>query len=286
MSQSSLRYPDFICIGAQKAGTTWLNVVLSGHPRVWLPRIKEIHYFNELYCPGHRSWTVGHRNSCVASSLKEELSRDKALDSKRLAELAHLAAETISDEWYGRIFASALDNQIAGEMTPEYSLLPEAGIRHLAKLNRKVKIIFMIRDPVDRAWSHMRMLASVYNFGSTIDNLAPMTKNHDVLDRCDYSAILRRWLEFISPERLIVLNYDDIAKAPEDVLSRAYDFLGLEAYPLPGDVLREKVFEGPSGQLPEPIYKLLRDELRPCYESLHPLVEKAFQPWIAKHFTA
>jgi hypothetical protein len=132
----------------------------------------------------------------------------------------------------------------------------------------------------------MRMLASTYNFDDTINNLTPMTKRRDILDRCGYSAILRRWLEIVSPERLIVLNYDDIAKAPEDVLSRVYHFLDLYAYPLPSAILRAKVFEGPRRQLPEPIYKLLRDELRPCYENLHPLVEKAFQPWIGRHFSA
>lgn len=287
MTDASLRYPDFICIGAQKAGTTWLNFVLSNHPRVWLPRIKEIQYFNELYCPNHRSWTVEHRSGGASRArgwLEQDASRDKSLDPSRIAELALLASETISDEWYGNIFAFARDDQIAGEMTPEYSLLPEAGVHHLCDLNRDAKIIFMIRDPIDRAWSHMRMLASKYNYEICFAGLAPLTRLPDVLDRCDYSAILRRWLAIFSPERLIVLNYDDIARAPEDMLARAEDFLDLDPYPLPSAILRERVFEGPSHPMPEPIHQLLRDALRPCYENLHPLVEQAFEPWIAKHF--
>ena len=39
--------PDFICIGAQKAGTTWLYWQLAAHPDFWMPPRKEIHYFNE-----------------------------------------------------------------------------------------------------------------------------------------------------------------------------------------------------------------------------------------------
>jgi hypothetical protein len=40
-------YPDFLGIGAQKAGTTWLGRNLEAHPEVWMPRVKEVHYFDE-----------------------------------------------------------------------------------------------------------------------------------------------------------------------------------------------------------------------------------------------
>ena len=40
------RLPDFLCIGAQKSGTTWLYHNLKQHPQVWLPPVKELHYFD------------------------------------------------------------------------------------------------------------------------------------------------------------------------------------------------------------------------------------------------
>jgi hypothetical protein len=39
-------YPNFLGIGAQKSGTTWLHDNLARHPQVWLPPVKEIHYFD------------------------------------------------------------------------------------------------------------------------------------------------------------------------------------------------------------------------------------------------
>src|SRR3984957_2732032 len=48
-NSKALRFPDFLCIGAQKAGTTWLHKMLGQHPGAWLPPIKEIHYFDRLY---------------------------------------------------------------------------------------------------------------------------------------------------------------------------------------------------------------------------------------------
>ena len=41
--------PNFLCIGAQKSGTTWLYYNLKEHPQIWLPLYKEIHYFDEIY---------------------------------------------------------------------------------------------------------------------------------------------------------------------------------------------------------------------------------------------
>ena len=40
-------FPDFIGIGAQKAGTTWLHHNLQAHPGIWMPKEKELHYFDE-----------------------------------------------------------------------------------------------------------------------------------------------------------------------------------------------------------------------------------------------
>ena len=55
------RAPDFLGIGVQKGGTTWLYENLRNHPEIFMPRVKEIQYFNEIYVPRHRTWIGGHR---------------------------------------------------------------------------------------------------------------------------------------------------------------------------------------------------------------------------------
>ena len=52
--------PKFLCIGAQKAGTSWLYAQLQSHPEVWMPPVKELQFFNHLYVPEHRAWTTWH----------------------------------------------------------------------------------------------------------------------------------------------------------------------------------------------------------------------------------
>ena len=41
--------PDFVCIGAPKSGTTWLYRNLNTHPSIWIPAVKELHYFDALF---------------------------------------------------------------------------------------------------------------------------------------------------------------------------------------------------------------------------------------------
>ena len=54
------RKPTFICIGAQKTGTTWLHKMLKKHPDVWIPkRPKEIHFFNREILRKPLSWYEG-----------------------------------------------------------------------------------------------------------------------------------------------------------------------------------------------------------------------------------
>ena len=62
-----------------------------------------------------------------------------------------------NDEWYLSLFAGRVG--ISGDITPTYGLLSEADVDSMKSVIPNVKIIFLLRDPIDRAWSHMRMQA-------------------------------------------------------------------------------------------------------------------------------
>src|ERR1700759_3980060 len=72
-SPSEHRYPDFLCIGAQKAGTSWLDRNLRRHPKLWLPPMKELQFFSHLYLPAARKWTTRQRQEKGAKLLKRYL---------------------------------------------------------------------------------------------------------------------------------------------------------------------------------------------------------------------
>lgn len=68
--------PNFLCIGAQKSGTTWLYYNLKEHPQIWLPLYKEIHYFDEIYVnQSLAKSTITRRERNRLSILKDELNK-------------------------------------------------------------------------------------------------------------------------------------------------------------------------------------------------------------------
>lgn len=261
-----LRYPDFLCIGAQKSGTSWLDANLRRHPRIWMPWIKEIQYFNDIHIPSHRAWTGRHRIAHAGRAARRLFRQagEKPLDLPALERIAAIANGPLSDEWYGRIFAHARPRQLCGEVTPEYSLLPDAGIVHLHRLNPAAKIIFLMRDPVDRCWSHLRMLA---RDRPDLDLLAAAGAE-DVLARADYPAILARWSRIFPAAQIFTARLPEIAAAPEEFMRALLRFLRLPPHPAALAKLGEKVFVGEDAPMPEPVRALLEARLAPARDWL------------------
>jgi Sulfotransferase family len=153
--------PDFICVGVQKAGTTWLDQMLRAHPRIWLPPVKELHYFDDVYIKHFRGWIPRHRRVHALGAIEQQVSEGLKADFKLIKTAAHIALNTPTDDWYKAIFTMAPAGVVKGEMTPAYSLLPKDGIDHILRLNPSVKIILLLRDPVERAWSQIRMITKI-----------------------------------------------------------------------------------------------------------------------------
>src|SRR2546429_859610 len=107
--------PDFLCVGAQKAGTSWLYRQLVEHPDFWMPPVKELHYFDEL-----------SRTPSVASARARDGRDLRFLESiKRLSARSHLDLEL-----YARLFA-AKEALLSGDITPAYSMLNDEVIERI-----------------------------------------------------------------------------------------------------------------------------------------------------------
>jgi hypothetical protein len=279
------RFPDFICIGAQKAGTTWMHRNLRKHPAVWLPPVKELHYFDDLYIPYTRRWTGDYRRKRGIDVLQRYLDRTPAekRDYRYIARIADIIGCQISDDWYGRIFSLAKPGQICGELTPEYSLLPNEGIAHVARLAPNVKIILSLRDPIERNWSHIRMIARMKNV-SELSELEKIAGNQDVVQRANYPAIISNWAAHIPSERFFVTFMDDIIGEPAMVLDRICAFLRIEFDPKCFAQANDPIHVGKAMDMPPSIYVLLKKQLRPIYDGIVELYPQIGAAWRSRHY--
>lgn len=222
MAESPARArPDFLCIGAQKAGTTWLYSMLSQNESIFLPPIKEIHFLDAIYIASHRKWAAAGFEKRAASLSRRPGFRDYFGRVQGL--------DRTTDAWYRAIFDHPdAAGRISGEITPAYSMLPAAGIARARAINPEMKLLFIIRDPVDRALSQLRMVATRRNWADGVGEAAleQQAMMAGVLKRSAYRRNIERWEAAFPREQILYLPYRRIRPEPEAVLREIEAFLG------------------------------------------------------------
>lgn len=130
---------------------------------------------------------------------------------------------------YTRAFAGAGD-RIPGEITPAYSTLSSRRVRLVARLIPDARILMLVRDPVDRAWSHavMKLARERRRSAEEIshDEAIAHFRSADSLQRGRYTQVLDRWFEHFAAEQVFVGFYDDIRTRPLQLLTDVVTHLG------------------------------------------------------------
>ncbi len=197
------RWPDFFIVGAAKAGTTSLFDSLAQHPQVFTPRVKEPNHFSTIAPPPERR--------AFFPSIRDE--------SEYLA-----------------LFAAARPEQVTGEASTSYLWDPEAAAR-IHAVAPGARIVAMLRDPVERAWSHylndVREGVETRSFDDAIeaDAADPDGRWGDAslfVQLGFYTHQLRRYLEIFPDTR--VLFFEEFVRDVPGHLDRVCDFLGVTRF--------------------------------------------------------
>ena len=208
--------PDFLCVGAQKAGTSWLYRQLAEHPDFWMPPVKELHYFDLL----------GRVPSVASARARDDRDR-RFLDAiKGLSARSHFDLED-----YAGLFALKGD-LLSGDITPAYSKLNDEVIERIVTHFPNLKVIFLARDPVERAWSQLSMgvrLRNISPFNATdAEDVMRNLLDPGVLLRSHPSKIVARWKRYVRPEFFRVYFFDDLERNPAELRRSILVFLGAD----------------------------------------------------------
>jgi Sulfotransferase family len=208
--------PDFLCIGSQRGGTSWLYFQLAQHPDFWMPPVKEIHYFDKL-SRIKRSSHLRHRDErdvCFLESMKS-LSAQPDIDLEN----------------YGRLFIHK-GSLLSGDITPGYSTLSDEIIERVVDYFRNLKVIFLARDPVERAWSQLSRrvrLGNISRFDVTdVDEVIRNLQSPDVSSRSYPSKIAARWRRHVRPDLFHLYFFDDLERSPTELRRSILHFLGAD----------------------------------------------------------
>jgi hypothetical protein len=205
--------PDFLVIGAQKAGTTALYAYLRWHPEIGGPFWKEVSFFD-------RHWARG-------------------------------------EAWYRGQFPLRRHGRLAGEASPSYVFHPLAPDR-VASLVPDVKLIVLLREPGERAYSHYQhevalgreplsfedaLGAEDERLRGEVERLSADPKafsfawwNHTYASRGLYADQLELWFELFPREQVLALTTDELGARPAETYATVLSFLGasphaLDSYP-------------------------------------------------------
>jgi hypothetical protein len=217
------RGPDFLVVGAQRAGTTWMHRLLRQHPALWLPSVKELHYFDKPQT--RRTWDDKKRRVPILKSTRYGLG---PWYFKYLLGLRN-------DQWYAQLFHKAQERgQIAGEVTPAYATLDEGVFRRIWRMNNDVKLAFVMRDPVERAWSAVNndRMKGRMETPFTIDSALARALAPSAATRSAYTETIRRLENVFLRQQLCFCFFDDIRDRPKEFSTDLLSFLGA----CPGDL--------------------------------------------------
>ena len=284
------RKPDFLLIGAQKAGTSWLWKMLDLHPGTSLPETKEIHYFGsiELHARGPE-WYYPRFADMDPGRMTGEASPTYLFDRMPY--------------WYNESSKLAFDSSLPPLPEIVHQEIPDA------------KIIAVLRDPVRRAISayhHWLRKGEV----SPLIGLERTATEHPklrIIEAGCYGRHLRAWRDAYPDEQILVLIYeDDIVADPEAGLHKTYRHIGLDADFIPRQAhtriyrswtwtrslaryylppLRRRIGGGRLGTLMDryPLLerfsisnsdiRFLQDAYRPLHEELTTLLGNDLQSW-------
>lgn len=193
------RQPTFLCIGVQKAGTSWLYEMLRQHPEICTGRPKEIHFFNrDKNFQRGWDWYLSHFAHCYEAKAIGEFTPDYLWDvAHRLDVPGYEVAENIP----ARV----------------HKALPD------------IKLLVILRNPVDRAVSsYFHEIGA--NRLSPNRRLSQVGDSAGIVSKGYYSEHLGRWLEYYPRERFKIMIYEeDLARdRRSETLRSVFDHIGVD----------------------------------------------------------
>ena len=249
------RKVDFIIAGTQKGGTTALTTFLRQHPNICMPTIKELHFFD-----------------CDENFLL------KAVDYTQ----------------YHSQFTVNRDTLVFGESTPIY-MYWQPTFERVRKYNAEMKTVILLRNPIERAYSHWNMEHSrgaddlcfseaIRAEEKRILGAAPLQHRvYSYIDRGYYDAQIKRIWSFFPRSQVLVLKSDDLRADPQCVLERIARFLCVGSVRTLNKVDAVDAFVGKYNEaMSSEEWDYLAKKFEPSIRELEKMLDWKLDGWLAR----
>lgn len=188
--------------GARKSGTTALWAFMAEHPQVWMSRLKEPHFLTrDANHPAPGVTIIGARKART---------HERGL------------------EWYETLFEEGVDCAARGEASTSYLVAPDTP-ELIEQLLPGLKVVFVLRNPVDRAysdyWHQVKRGHQVPPFSAVMDD-DPALRH--LLYTGRYAQHVERFRAVLGDERLHLVLFDDLRADPAEAYRGVCRFIGVD----------------------------------------------------------
>jgi hypothetical protein len=232
--------PNLFIVGAMKSGTTSLHYILSEHPSIFMSDVKEPGYFVE-----ELNWHKG-------------------------------------ENWYQNLFSGAKEEKYIGESSTHYTKLPKFKdvYEKIYSFNPNAKIIYIMRNPVERAISHYW-----HNIHLSALHIDPrfnpekrplynaIREDNDYLCFSNYAMQLKPYISRFGSKNVFALTLEELINSPPNVLKRIFEWLDIPCLIKNMEIPRKNIRS-------KEIYKI--DGLGILHKIRHSKIWDEFSPYFPK----
>lgn len=218
-----------VCIGAAKTGTSWLHQYFQGREDVVVSPLKEVHFFDSKFSEN----TIGNPDRIAEARLRHHLNLASHNVHKQTMLQASLDRVQMidDDESYFAHFQRYITpkSRIFCDITPGYSAIGTDGFAYLKDFCEargvRVKLLFLMRDPVERLWSQIRHIQQLSPRNDAVTQWNRLSNMPAVRARADYRSIVSSLDRIFCPSDVLHLFYETLFEEP--AMRTLLRFLGL-----------------------------------------------------------
>mgnify|MGYP002010939366 FL=1 len=259
-----------------KAGTTWLYEILKDHPDVKFTPEKEIHYFaNKVGIENQLNFR--NRTLKLKNVMQKYHNGNAKYISENLDEIAwyvkYANKSIIDNEWYISLFDNLPESKYFADFSNLYCQMDHAGWANVEEVSINNKVIYTLRDPLKRLWSHYKFHHKwVGKEDDVLDDgieLFKETLSKDwFINNADYAKNLMLLNESIHKDNLMVLYFEDFRDDPQQQADNIADFLNLSPINIDVEVANKKVNATKNYKMPVEWEEYALEILRPLIATM------------------
>lgn len=285
----------FLSVGAMKAGTTWIYAALARHPKLTFTPEKELHYFHvralesdflhsrtrqararDKYIPilrgdkGRKEFPLS-KGQRVARALKSRILGSGVLNmddlpAERQAWIKAYLSDPVDDAWFNSLFQSDDPDAYACEFSNMSAVLPAEAWSDIAAQTETLRVLYTLRDPVERLWSHTKFHLEMKKQLNLLEtwrakDFEDFARQPSTWTHAEYGQICKKLLTSLPAGIVRIQSYETIRTDPVQTLRDIETFLGLEPFNYPKWLFKRRPVQSVAVPMPDFYRDIFKDDV-------------------------